>query len=405
MRKLKILFVTTRFPFPLIGGDRVKSYQLIRHLAANHDVTLATFNHGGPPTQEQVDHLQSIGVRLVVQPLKAIPAAINAMGRIFSKKPLEVLFYTQPAMKRAIQRLLENERFDLAFAFFIRSAEYLRHADIPKMLIAEDCRTLYQSRSVSNSASLKQSLVRWWEVRKLRQYEPDIVRRFDFSTYVTLTDIEHMQRLNHGARYRLLTNGVDLDRYAFKADQRDRKDILFLGKLNIYSNEMMVRSIAQAIFPLIQKRMDGVRCHIIGARPPKSIRNLAVGDIVIHADVPEINPFFHNSAVFLHPHRGASGIQNKVLEAMALGCPVVTTPSGIQGIQATPGSDVLIGATDNELADHCVALLQDEQLRQTIAQNARALVEQNHDWRLIFDQMDDLIEESMELFAQPKIKQ
>jgi len=117
--------------------------------------------------------------------------------------------------------------------------------------------------------------------------------------------------------------------------------------------------------------------------------------VIIHADVPDIEPYYHQSAVFLHPHAGASGIQNKVLQAMAMGCPVVTTPTGIQGNPAQPGRDVLIGRTDAELAEHCITLLRNPDLRSQIARRARVLVEQTHSWEAVFNSLDAIVEEVM----------
>ena len=110
-------------------------------------------------------------------------------------------------------------------------------------------------------------------------------------------------------------------------------------------------------------------------------------------DVPEIVPYLHSHAVFVHPHKGGSGIQNKLLEAMAAGCAVVTTQSGLQGIKAKHGEHCLIGTTPEEIADHVIHLLQNPAERQRLARNARQLMEETHYWDVVNDQIDAVIDE------------
>lgn len=392
---MRILFLTPRFPFPLIGGDRIKSYHMLKHLAKTHEVSLVSFNHGGMPTAEQVQKLKDINVAVYPVPLNPIVAGLMSAKSVVSNLPLEVAFYTQGNFRSIVQRLMAEQKFDVGISFFMRTAEYLRSAPVKKILVAEDCRTLYQSRSAHNAESLLQKIVRRWEVFKLKSYEPSIVDYFDTTTLVTNTDIEHMKRQNPRARYRLLTNGVEIDEYRFRDDHEQRRDIMFLGKLDYLANEFMALKIARDILPLIHKQLPDVRVHIVGSNPRPSIRRYESEHVIVHADVPDIELYYHQNAVFLHPHAGASGIQNKLLQAMAMGCAVVTTPTGLQGNPAVPGKDVLIGTTDEELAQHCVALLRDPVVRSTMARSARALIEATHSWEAVFRSLDEIIAEVM----------
>ncbi len=392
MSGLRILFLTPRFPYPLIGGDRIKSYNLLRHLARHHEVHLVSFNHGGTPNAEQLRKLEELGVRVHAVPLNPLRAGLRTLTSLYSDRPLEVAFYTQPQFHNVVRKLTTSLRFDLGISFFMRTAEYLKDIPIRKVLVAEDCRALYQSRSKDSSPSFMQQAVRWWEVMKLKRYEPNIVKHFDVTTFVTKTDIDALARWNGGVQYRLLTNGVDLDEYVFRVDQSERQGILFFGKLNVWANQLMVRRIAERIVPLVRQTMPDVVCSVVGAQPGKLIQRYGGSKFQFHADVPDIKKFVYRAAVFLHPHIGASGIQNKVLQAMSLGCPVVTTPTGVQGIEAIHGKHAMIGTTDQELAEHCRLLLNTPELRADLARNARALIERNHSWELIFAKMDEIID-------------
>jgi glycosyltransferase involved in cell wall biosynthesis len=389
-QRLKILFLSPRFPYPTHGGDRIKSYHLLKHLARNHDVHFVSFpiKH---PGEENIRHLESLGIDTHVIVLKPLKAAITTALRLFKNLPLEIAFFTQPEGKKLIDELCEKENFDLGMAFFMRTAEYLKDKPFKKILIAEDCRTMYQSRSFEASGTWKQKLVRWWEVLKLKKYEPEIVNFFDITTLVTQHDIDAMRELNANVKYGLITNGTNI--HHFKADfsQEKRRGLLFFGKLDVYSNEMMVLKIAKEIFPEVKKEIPDIEVNFAGADTPDSLLKLASPSIRFHTNVPDMQKFLHEAAVFVHPHKGASGIQNKVLEAMATGCAVVTTPTGIQGIAAIHNEHALIAKSDEEMTQFIIRLLKNPDERVRLAKNARALVEKNHSWEAVDMALDETI--------------
>ncbi len=398
--RLRILFLSPRFPFPLIGGDHVKCYHLLKHLSTLHDVTFVTFNHGSEPTQEQVESIRDLGIRLISMPLYPLKAALGCVRSVFSELPLEIAFYYSKDFTAQVDKLCSETSFDLGISFFMRSAEYIRHKNFPKILIAEDCRTMYQQRSFEVSNSLKQKIVRWWEVSKLKRYEPTVVNDFDYTTLVTKEDITAMKRQNPDAEYRLLTNGVDLSQFTANLSHDGRQSVLFAGKLNVWANEMMVKCIIKEIAPLVHAELPKTVFQIVGAHPPKSLFTLAENyplaeRIKIGGTVPRLQEYYHQAGVFVHPHSGASGIQNKLLEAMACGCPVVTTPTGVQGIPVEPGRDVLVGRNVNELAANVIKLLKNQALRETIATNARHQIEQYHSWESIYTAFDAIINEAV----------
>lgn len=396
--KLNVLFLTPRFPYPLIGGDHVKCYYLVKHLASQHNVTLVTFNHGGAPSSEQVQAIEQLGVKLIAIPLSPLRAALGCVRTLFSNLPLEILFYHRPEYKAAVEKLFGEVTFDVAFCFFMRSAEYVRKKHLTKILVAEDCRLMYQERSYSVSTSIKQKIVRWWEVRQLRKYEPDVVKDFDRTTLVTQQDITAMRRQNPHAQYRLLTNGVNLPDFTANLSGNRKMSVLFAGKLDVWANELMIQKIIEEIAPRIHAFMPEVEFEFVGANPTPALYTLAKNyahpdKIHIHANVPSIKDFYHSAGVFLHPHTGGSGIQNKLLEAMACGCPVVTTSTGIQGIPVENERDVLIGEHEDELAAHVVKLLKSKNFAIELATSARAQIEKHHSWDAINTALDEILDE------------
>ncbi|MBX7154451.1 MAG: glycosyltransferase [Candidatus Kapaibacterium sp.] len=394
-QRLRILFLHTRFPFPLIGGDRIKAYHLLKHLAQYHDVTLLTFHHRGSAPPEKTQALEELGINVISLPLNPIKAGIRCITHALNDLPIEIMFYNHPEYKQALQDLVKEKHFDVAMGFFMRAGEYLRELPMKKVLIAEDCRVLYEHRSLvaTKMSAVHQKFIRWWELRKLLAYEPKMMNDFDITTFVTMEDINAAKAMNADIQYRLLTNGVVTDHVAQYVPQEERRDIIFTGKLDVWANTMMVHKIATEILPRIHKRLPHVKFHIVGGYPPKSILKLQSEHILVHGNVPDVRKYMRNAAVFVHPHSGASGIQNKVLEAMATGCSIVTTTTGIQGIPAWHDREVMIAHNYDEMADYACKLLEDVELRTRISERAMKLVGEKFSWEIINEQLDGIIDE------------
>ncbi len=391
-QKLNILFLTARFPFPLVGGDRVKPHYLLKYLSKNHNVTLVSFHQGNNLEEENIKVIENMGIEVHIIKLNPLKAARNIILKNLFSMPLEIGYYYQPEFKNKVEQLFNAKKFDLCFAFFMRTAEYIKNKQIPKVLIAEDCRVLYQKRSYQESKNLLQKAVRFWEYKMLGKYEKNIVNYFDFNTFVTELDIASMKKHNQKANYFLLTNGTNINH--FKPNNSDiskRAGILFSGKLDIWANEIMLQRIIDRIFPLVQSVFADTHLNIVGANPKSNIKELSIPKINLNFNVPDMLPFLHEARVFLHPHTGATGIQNKVLEAMASGCPVVTTPTGIQGIDAVHNVHCLIGESDEELAKHTIELLRNDDLADKIRRDARQLIANTHSWEAVYKQLDELI--------------
>ena len=393
MKKKEIVFLTPRYPFPLIGGDKIKSYNLLKHLAENHNVTLVALSFGKPPSDEEFAAIKDIGVDVYPITLNPVLSSLRTGLRLPLKYPLEISFYYRPDFIRKFDELCEKKKFDLGISFFMRTAEYLKDKKFKKILISEDCRTLYMKRSSEGSTSLIQKAVRLWEVMKLKKYEPEILNHFDTVTLVTKEDIKAMASLNKNVRLRLVTNGVDVDKFTPPANDIVRKGLIFTGKLSVYSNTMMAIKVAKDIMPRIHAEFPDVKLSIVGANAPKSVRDLENEYVKIYSDVKDISEYYRQSQIFIHPHEAATGIQNKLLEAMSSELAVVTTPTGIQGVIGRNEEHFLISRTTEEMIQNTLRILKDKGLALKLAKNARKLMLETHTWQVVFNQIDEVMAE------------
>ena len=398
------LFLTPRLPFPLVGGDRVKAFHLLKILSTKYNVTCVSFVEEAPVRHEWIQKISALGVDLHVIPLKPFAAKLRVARSIFSDKPLEVEYYSHHRFQEKVNELVGNKKFDIVFAFFMRTAEYARTlTGMPRVLIAEDARLLTHLRATTAlnlSPGYFMSLI---EREKLSRYEPSIVNDFDLTTFVSPIDRDLLLQFNPTARTAIITNGVDLDEFAFNPDQSKRSGIVFAGKMDVRHNVPMALRIGRELWPQLRKQFPTLQCRIVGKNPSASVRRLRSLGVTVTGEVPHVRDYISSSAVFLHPQIIGAGIQNKVLEAMALGTPVVTTPVGIAGIRGKHGVHVMIGNSNAELVDLTARLLASPALRSELAQNARELVEADHTWELVATQLFSAIDLVNGLKSRPQV--
>lgn len=404
-RKKNILFLSPRYSLPLIGGDRLKQHYLIKYLAANYNLTLVTFYQG---VETDLDKLKApflqFGVKEVhIIKLNPLRQAISCGKGLFFFTPLEISYYDNPKFTKIVLNNLQQKEFDLIFTFFMRSGHYLAKPQIvdfltnkspqtKKILIAEDCRRVYMDRSYKNSKDTLQKIVRFWEAKTLIKYEPAILDFFDIITLVSTQDISKMSEGVKKHHIKLLTNGTDVTKF-YPAEFDQREGLIFVGKLDIYANELMIRKIVDEILPLIIKEIPDITFTIVGKNANSYIRSLQNKNIKLYEDVPDVNPFLQKSLVFIHPHNMGSGIQNKLIEAMASGCIVVTTPIGNQGINGVTGENLFLTTSNAEMASKIIEIVKNKKRFENISQKAVLHVRNTLSWDRVYQDLEQIIKE------------
>lgn len=392
---LNILIATPHFPYPLVGGERIKLYHLVRHLAKHNRVHVVSLDRGFPVEDEYIEKIRELGAVPYVFPINDAAAIVRSGISTLFRHPLEVEYFNIRKFRNKINDIIQKEQIDLSISFFIRVAEHVRNLPTKRILVAEDCRSLYQQRTARESRNLRQKLVRGIESSRIAKYESMIMEHFDMTTVVTRKDYDEMRRLNPRAKLSIVSQGVDLDTFSAKTENHERNGVLFLGKLDVWANILMVNRIVESIFPRIKAVCPDAKLIIAGSNPSKEMQKLANDSISIAPDPERIEDLYNSASVFLHPHMGCSGIQNKVLESMACSCPVVTSESGANGIEITNGKNGFIAQTDEEFARYSIQMLGSPERRLDVGQKARVYVEENRSWESIFTAWDAMVDELM----------
>lgn len=387
---MRILFLTSRHPFPPVGGDKLRAYNFLKYLlASGHEVHLFSLIDRAVQLKDTIPYQR-------VFFLSKTKSYLNCLRGLFSQKPLQVWYYRSTEVQRAIDTAIKGNGYDLIFCHLLRTAEYVRKAtDIPKIIDLTDAISLNYTRVVQRfkkDISFK-NFIYALEKERVLSYEREVIDSFNKSILVSQVDKEYLGQFFDVSRVEVIPNGVDLDYFSFHDGEYDRNRIIFFGCLRTVPNSDAACYFAKEIFPIVKKEVPKAKFFIVGAEPNRKIFNLAKKDKSIHITgfVDDIRPHLKSAAVSVAPLRYGAGIQNKILEAMAVGTPVVTTSIGLEGINATHEKDIMVGDSPEIFARRIVDLMKDSNLRKSISVSGRMLVEKHYSWGKILEKLNFLI--------------
>ena len=390
----KVLFLTYRFPYPLSGGDRLKSYHELRHLSKISEVDLISLDEWGTATHENLRHIKQFASTVTVVRFNKISAAKRAALSLFTKTPIEFAWYNSPQMQEVVDIALASKRYDLIVCFFMRTAVYVKDVkNTPKILVAEDSRLLADERASEKFSFSPEYFVRKNDAAKLRAYEPEIMSHFDVTTFVAEPDEQRVLAEDPTLKTAILSNGVDTKAYSFYEGEKENT-ILFAGHLGIYHNKLMAQRILKKIYPKIRERSPQTKLYIVGQDPDESLAKLIreTPGAELRWNVPDMKPYYEKAALFIHPQEIGAGIQNKLLESMAMGTPVITTAIGASGIDGVINhKHVVVSESDEEFVEAAISLLANTEECRHIARNARKLIEERYTWDAIFAGFDMIV--------------
>jgi sugar transferase (PEP-CTERM/EpsH1 system associated) len=385
---MHILFLTTRLPFPPVGGERLRPYYFIKYLSLNHRITLLSFIENKKEEEIIKNYVSdSLDVKTVYLPKSS--SYVNCLNGLFRSYPLQVSYYNSSLMERLIKKEIERKNIELVFCHLIRMAHYLRDIRIKKILDISDALSLRYRLSSKYRRDLFK-LIEYLEYKRLKRYEPEISIYFDLNLVASDIDREYFENLDIKNLY-CLPNGVEIEENLQEVYNKQNK-IIFFANLRAYPNQDAIIYFYKEIFPLIKKEIKDVKLMVVGASIPSYIYSLFKNDssIEIYTDVFDIRPYLREAAVSVAPMRISVGIQNKILQSMALKVAVVATVIARGGIKAVDGKEILLAHNSKDFAKKTVLLLKDINLRNYIAENAFRLVQEKYLWKNIVKELEKI---------------
>jgi glycosyltransferase involved in cell wall biosynthesis len=388
-----LLILTPRFPYPVVGGDRLRIYQLCRALASRYRLTLLSLCD---TREEMTMVLPQDGVFARVERvfLPRWRSWLNCALALPTYTPLQIAYYRHAGFRR--RALALSAEHDAALAHLIRIGDAIKDAPGVKFLEMTDTISLnYQRiRSTRLAKDDLRSRVYSLEAGRLFAYEQAIVDHFDHSFLVSAVDRQYLFS-DDPARLRrvsVFSNGVALEEMPYQFDTNGR-DIVFIGNMFSLQNLDAAKYMATDILPLVRRTHPEACLRLVGRIQPEHAAELrTLGGVDVTGEVPDVVTAARGGGVGVCPLRLGAGVQNKVLEYMALGLPTVSTTMGLEGFHAQPGRDLLVADNAAAFAAAVVRLLEDRAGAEAMARAARRYAEASHSWRTMLAPLLEVID-------------
>lgn len=390
MTSLNILFISPYFPSLI----RVRPYNFIKFLAEQgHRITLLALH---PPREDTsgLAMLHQWCQQVHTVPLPQWRTLWNGLRAIPSSTPFQAAYSRSPEMAALIQQTIATGKFDVVHIEHLRGAELSRGiTNLPVVFDSVDSITLLFERVQQAGPTWRSRLLAQLDLARTRRYEGQFLTRFQRVLVTSPHDKEALVRLspgaNHHQRLIVVPNGVDLDYFKPLDLSRDTATLVFSGKMSYHANVAAALDLATQVMPLVWQQLPQARLVIAGKDPtPELLALTADPRMTVTGTVPDLRPYLAQATVAISPMRYGVGIQNKVLEAMAMATPVISTPQAVSALQIQAGQEALVAETPVDMAQAVVTLLTNEQLSQRVGQAGRCYVETNHDWRVIATKLE-----------------
>jgi len=390
---LKILFFANRIPYPPFRGDKLKIYNLAKRLCKKHELFLLTF------TQSEEDkgykkELEGIFKEVHLVHLPAWKSALGCVEGLWNPLPIQVLYFKSAAMQRALDELLSRHHFDAIHVQHLRMAPYLANRkDLKRILDLPDAFSLYWERRKQVKRNLLQGIFETVEQRRVLHYEK-VLKSYNLSLVCSQEDLSYLQQLHQINNIRLLPNGVDLT--TFKAKDHDyshNETLLFTGNMDYAPNVDAVVYFVREVLPIIHKSYPATRFIIAGQRPVEKVLELASDKVSVTGFIDDLSAVYDSASVVVAPLRFGAGTQNKVLEAMAMGVPVVCSNIGFKGLGIESGEGAIMQTEKQAFANSVIELLSSEGKRRQVGEKGQEVIKNNFDWDAIAARLEDYFKE------------
>lgn len=392
---MKLLFLANRFPYPPFRGDKLKIFHLAKRLAAKgHSLHLLTFLEDEKDRQ-YIGKLQEVFEEIHLVKLPKTKSLMRVARGVFSEVPFQVLYFRSPQMQYAVDDLLSKNHYEAVHVQHLRMAPYLAgHKEIPRVLDLPDAFSLYWQRRLRIAGNPVKKRLAKMEFERVYQYEKEMIRAFDKVLTCSAEDLEYLSKEHHAQNLALLPNGVDLEQ--FQTENHDYKGaqvLLFTGNMDYAPNVDAVVYFAKEIFPLILQKHSDARFVIAGQRPVKAVVALASKNIEVTGFVENLAMMYSRAAVLVAPLRFGAGTQNKVLEAMAMGVPVVCSQVGFNGLGIADGDGAFMRTDAGAFAAQVCELLSSEKLREKTGNSGKKHIRNQFGWDGVAGKLEGYLEE------------
>lgn len=376
---MKIFVLLSRVPYPLEKGDKLRAFNQIKELAKSNTIILCALN---PDTN--LDKQKAFGeLKPYCHSINFLDLPMYArlwnMGLAFlGKIPIQAGYFYNKKAAKEVKTLINNHKPDHIYCQFIRTTEYVRTINIKKTLDYQDVLSHGLKRRLKNSSFFMKPFLKL-EYSRLLSYENEMFEVFDNKTIISIPD---RNLIPHDLKdeIHVIPNGVDYSFFKPILDKDKDVDVVFTGNMAYPPNVDAAEYLIKKIMPIVWQKFPEATALLAGASPVKKVLALQSNLVTVSGWMDDIRDSYSSAQIFIAPMRIGTGLQNKLLEAMSMKIPSITTPLANDALQAKSGKEILIGSNETELASHIIELLQNKKFQEEIAQNGYNFVHENHSW-------------------------
>jgi polysaccharide biosynthesis protein PslH len=384
---MRIFFLLPRVPYPTEKGDKLRAFHQIKQLSRNHEIILCALNDG-VLHNEAVKVLSKYVTAVHVIPVSQFTIVISLIQALFTGKPLQVGYFFNKSAAKKIHVLIRDCQPDHIFCQLIRVAEYVKDEPFPKTLDYQDVFSKGMERRMATASPFMRPFLRM-EYRRLLKYEHDIFGKFTNKIIISEPDrdlIPHPDR----DQIVVVANGVDTEFFR-PVEQSREYDLVFTGNMGYPPNINAAEFLVNRILPLLTRQKPGIRLLIAGSSPNMRVLVLKSPQVEVSGWVPDMRECYAGAKIFIAPMQLGTGLQNKLLEAMAMKVPCITSPLANQALMAKDGEEILVADTPAAYADKILSLLNDPSLADRIGQNGYLFVRKNYSWETEAGKIESLM--------------
>lgn len=373
---MKILVLLPRVPYPLEKGDKLRAYNHIKYLAKNNEIILCALNDT-EVHPEAIKNLQPFCKSIHIFNISKFSIAVNILKAFFKGIPFQTGYFYNKKAQKEIDRIIANEKPDHIFCQLVRVAEYMKNQSTPKTVDYQDVFSKGIGRRMENAPFYSKPVFRS-EYKRLLKYEHDVFETFDNKTIISIPDrnlIPHPEK----EKIHIVINGVDTD--FFKPMDREKDyEIVFIGNMAYPPNVNAAEYLATKVLPVVQKTKPEARLLLAGATPDKRVLALQSDSVTVTGWMDDIRDGYARAKIFIAPMQIGTGLQNKLLEAMAMKVPSITSKLANNALCAKDGKEILVGSTPEDYAVLIIKLLDNPEFANKIAEAGYQFVIDNYNW-------------------------
>jgi sugar transferase (PEP-CTERM/EpsH1 system associated) len=388
---MRIFYICRRVPFPPDRGDKIAAFNQIRRLAGRHEMHVFCLGDGVQDLAN-ISGLQAYAKSVTAVPVDEFTIKLRALKALLTGRPLSVAALNETRLHEAIHTKFAALRPDLIIVYSCNMAQFAQHfPDVPRIMHFGDLDSL-KWRQYAERSNMPLNWIYAIEAQRLLGYERHVAKSFSHALVHTEIERHDFERLIPGVPVTVVGNGVDLDYFRPAGGVKKPASMVFTGVMDYRPNIDAVVWFCDEILPIIQAEIPAAKFTICGSRPAAAVRRLAKRrGVTVTGWVPDARPYLDRAEIFVAPLRMGRGVQNKVLEGLAMGLPCVASTAAWRGTVIADGHGILAADEPREFAGHVLDLLRNGGRRAEMAHKARDAAEANYHWEVQMARLDEVI--------------